>query len=334
MTVLYDDILKACEKTLLSFDETEELLEYPEVQADKGYYLSLLEKYNSLSAIRDKYAELKEAISEEETANQLLSEGSEKEKAELYREISALRRHISALTDELATSLGYGNITERVFCRITCSKTVSSKLGTQLFELIKADLSAKNVTLTETVAKNKNGSTEITFSASGINAMRRLSVLSGVHKVYIPLARGEEITLAVTPSAEETAELKDTDLKIDIFHSSGAGGQNINKVETAVRVTHIPTGTVVVCQDERSQIKNKKRAMETLYKRLSERKNAEEKERMESDLRGQEKKVSAITFDSSTSTMTDNRLTAKKIPFPPSAEQFGKYLDALMAIRN
>lgn len=334
MNALYDDILKACEKTLLSFDETEELLEYPEVQADKGYYLSLLEKYNSLSAIKGKYAELKDAISEEETVKQLLSEADEKEKSELYREISSIRRRISALTDELASALGYGNVTERVFCRINCSKTVSSKFGTQLFDLIKSDLSAKNVKLSDTVTKSKNGATEITFFASGINALRRLTVLSGAHKVYIPLSRGEEITLAVTPSAEFCEEPKETDLKIDVFHSSGAGGQNINKVETAVRVTHIPTGTVVVCQDERSQIKNKKRAIETLHKRLTERKNAEEKERMESDLRIQERKVSAITFDSSTSTMTDNRLTEKKFSFPPSAEQFGKYLDALMAIRN
>ena len=129
-------------------------------------------------------------------------------------------------------------------------------------------------------------------------------------------------------------KIAEKDLKIDVFHSQGAGGQNVNKVETAVRVTHLPSGLVVVCQDERSQLKNKKRAVENIQKRLKEINEQSEKKRIEADIFAQySKKNTSISFDAESNTMTDTRLKAfLKIPFPLTDVQFAQYINGLIAL--
>ena len=174
---------------------------------------------------------------------------------------------------------------------------------------------------------------EISFIAKGSDVLTRLTPLTGAHKVYIEQAKSEELCFAVTPYAS-AENISESDLKIDVFHSHGAGGQNINKVETAVRVTHIPTGLAVVCQDERSQLKNKKRALETIEKRLKEKTEQAEKNRIEADISAQHcKKNTPISFDTASNTFTDTRLKAfTKIPFPLDDEQFTAYINGLIAL--
>lgn len=151
---------------------------------------------------------------------------------------------------------------------------------------------------TEVVGFNETelgGYKEISFLVSGEGAYSRLKFESGVHRVQrVPETEtGGRIhtstaTVAVLPEAEEVeVEIDPKDLQIDTFRSSGAGGQHINKTESAIRITHLPTGMVVECQDERSQFKNRDKAMRVLRARLLESKQAEQRSAIAADRRSQ-----------------------------------------------
>ena len=310
-------------------------MEYPEVQADKAYYLSVLSKYNNLKFLKDKLSALMSALEEEKAVFALIAEtNSDEERSAIYEEISSLKRTASEISASLSDALGCKHVEERAYCRFKL-KEASSKFGTALFSLIKSDLISHGARIEDEKTLTAKGGyvQEISFIADGADVITRLIPLVGAHKVYTQ-SKSEELCFAVTPAAR-AEKVSESDLKIDVFHSHGAGGQNINKVETAVRVTHLPTGLVVVCQDERSQLKNKRRALETIEKRLKEANEQSEKNRIEADISAQHtKKNTPISFDTSAGTLTDTRLKAfTKIPFPLTDAQFASYINGLIALR-
>ena len=332
---IYGDIIGAAERALKEFKDTAELLEYPEVQADKAYFLSVLTKYNSLKALSDRLTALKNALNGQNEMLSLLSEvNNDGEREEIYKEISSLKRVASKESAAISDALGCSHIRERAYCAFKFSD-ISAKFGVPFCTLIRQELVSKGASVTdERSALSKKGIlSEVSFTAEGEDIIARLSPLTGAHKVSLSGAKSEIFCFAVTPAAE-VEKIAESDLKIDVFHSSGAGGQNINKVETAVRVTHIPTGIVVVCQDERSQLKNKKRAVENIEKRLRERGEQAEKKRIDADIYAQyHKKNTPISFNLESGTMTDTRLKSfKEIAYPLSAEEFSSYINALIAL--
>ena len=329
---IYGDIIIAAEKAIEAFDETKELLEYPEVQADKAYYLSLLSRYSGLKFIKDKLSDLKHSVNEEKKVSSLLSECTDDDERDaVYEELALLKRKASDLSVAIADALGCKHVTERVYCRFKFTPA-TSKFGAPFCSLIKEYLLSQGAKIeNEKSEYAKSSLIGVGFFIEGEDIITRLSPLTGAHKVYMPGAKSEELCFAVTPSAQ-IPEITENDLKTDIFHSHGAGGQNINKVETAVRITHIPTGIAVVCQDERSQLKNKKRALETIEKRLRERYEQAEKKRIEADIYAQYRsKSTPISFDFASSTMTDTRLkTFKEVPFPLA--DFSSYINGLITL--
>jgi len=150
----------------------------------------------------------------------------------------------------------------------------------------------------EVMSSNQSGIggfKEIIFEVKGKGAYSRLKYESGVHRVQrVPATEASgrihtsTATVAVLPEADEVdVDIDPDDLRIDIFHSGGAGGQNVNKVATAVRITHLPTGMVVTCQDERSQLKNRTKAMAVLRARLLDREQRKQREQITEERRSQ-----------------------------------------------
>ena len=326
MRQAYIHIIQACEQALADYDKTQELLEYPEVQADKGYYLSLLKRFNELQRLNTRLCRLKQCIAEEDKLTAVMSELSSDEKALAIEEIAALRKEAMSIADTLAEELGCTSVADEVFCRIL-STDGATQFCEKLVALIIEDLTNHGVTVRDVSVQRKKGlSCETTFNASGRNALSRLGALSGLHKVT---NTSDEIVLAVTPAASVFA-LDERDVKIDLFHSSGAGGQNINKVETAVRATHIPTGTVVVCQDERSQLNNKRRAIENLAKRLVDTNAELEKKRMDADIKTQLKRVSTLYLNANCEFIDK----VNGIEGPLNIQNLTNYINAILAKGN
>ncbi|MGI5965962.1 MULTISPECIES: peptide chain release factor 1 [Anaerotruncus] len=281
------------------FEEVNHKLMQPDVVNDQAQYTSLMKEYKRLEPIAEKYRAYRAAKQAYEEAREMLEEGGlDKELRELAQEqYDTNKQQIDEAAQELKLLLlpRDPNDEKNVIVEIRggAGGEEAALFAGSLYRMytMYAESQGWNCEVLGMSETELGGFKEISFSIDGEGAYSKLKFESGVHRVQrVPETETQgrihtsTVTVAVLPEAEEVEfDLDPKDLQIDVFRSSGAGGQHVNKTSSAIRVTHLPTGMVVECQDERSQYKNKDRALKVLRSRLLDIKVREQNDRIASE---------------------------------------------------
>ena len=267
------------------FEKLEAWMSSPEIYEDPAKYMALAKEQKELQSVVDAWRELKRLRAAKAEAEMLLDSETDPEMRDLAKEeFRAAEEAIPAAEQAVKILLlpKDPNDERNVIVEIRggVGGEESALFAAKLYRMYSmyADRQGWRTSIANLNETDLGGIKEVSFVVEGRGAYSRFKFESGVHRVQrVPETETQgrihtsTATVAVLPEMEETEfELDMSQLRIDVFRSSGAGGQKVNKTETAIRVTHLPTGTVVECQDERSQYKNKARALSILASRLAE----------------------------------------------------------------
>ncbi len=277
-------MLEKLEKLAFRFAEIDELLADPEISGDHAQLSKLAKERAGLQSVVEAYQDLKATQQELADTRSLANEDDAEMAAMAKDEIPALAARLAELETQLHTALlpkdPNDNKNAIIELRAGTGGDEAGLFAADLYRMYAryAQRHGLAVEIMDANGSEQGGFKEIVFEVVGPDAFRFMKHEGGVHRVQrVPVTETQgrihtsTATVVVLPEAEESDfDVPANELRIDIFHSGGAGGQNVNKVATAVRIVHIPTGTMAVCQDERSQLKNKTKAMTVLRSRLLE----------------------------------------------------------------
>ncbi len=284
------------------YEELSQKISDPEIIADQNQWRKLCKESSDITPIVEKYREYKEAVKAINEAKEMLQDNPEKDFEEmLLSEIDENNEKISVIEEELKILLlpKDPNDEKNVIVEIRggTGGDEAALFAGSLFRMYSMYAENKNwkIDIMNSNATELGGYKEITFTVEGQGAYSRLKYESGVHRVQrVPETESggrihtSAATVAVLPEVEEVElDINPNDLRIDVFRAGGPGGQCVNTTDSAVRITHIPTGLVVSCQDEKSQHKNKDKALKVLRSRLYEHMEAQRNDAISKERKSQ-----------------------------------------------
>ncbi|MDO8490968.1 MAG: peptide chain release factor 1 [Dehalococcoidia bacterium] len=309
------------------FENLSQEMARPEIAADFSKIQQLAQEQAGIKDLINKYREYKATVKNLEDTRSLLNDSLDEAMAFMVKEeIQRLEAKRESLFQQIKQGLLPRDPADKkdviVEIRAGTGGDEAGLFATDLYRMYTRYAESKGwkVEALNSSPGTLGGFKEMIFEVRGKGAFSRLKYERGVHRVQrVPATESSgrihtsTVTVAVLPEADEVeVKIAPDDYRMDIFHSGGAGGQNVNKVSTAIRITHLPTGIVVVCQDERSQLKNKLKAMAVLRARLLEQKQRQQSDEISAERRSQvgsgERSEKVRTYNFPQGRVTDHRI--------------------------